>query len=64
MSQLNAHINEYLCKNKKMEKFDGLITVFATRIARKNVPDGNSIGKMEGKKSTPVLSIKPSKTPG
>ena len=64
MYQLNAHISEYLRKNRKMEKFAGLITVFATRIARKNVPDGNSIGRMVGKKSTPVLSIKLSKTPG
>ena len=64
MSQLNAHINEYLHKNRKMEKFAGLTTAFATRIARINVPDGSSIGRMVERKSIQVLSIKPSKTPG
>ena len=64
MSQLNVHTKECLYKNRRMEKFVGLIMAFATRIARKNVPDGNSIGKMAEKKNILVLSIKPSKTPG
>ena len=64
MSQLSAHINGCSPKSRKTEKFAGLTTVFATRIAKKNVPDGNSIGKMVEKKNIQVLSIKLSKTPG
>ena len=61
---MNAHINESFHKDRRTERYGGLIMVFATHIVKKNAPDGNSTGKKAERKNMRVLSIKLSKTPG